>query len=215
MENDRDTSLQSWEFLTLFLPRCPNFFRCAPRDVATGLYAGSLRELFCSDACRLAYAATAGGASLRDVVFARDGGACAACGADGHALVETLKSLRKAPYGRRYAVALASNPSWARCPHLLEKLLDAPKDGLAWEADHATRVADGGGEATADMVQTLCVPCHRAKTAQEHRDHAARKRRKRGGPQDDPEVADDPPPPPAAAAVLARFAAGDDDDSWM
>jgi len=183
---------------------CPAYYACAPR--APGAYEGALAELFCSDGCRGAYAA-ASGASLRRAVFARDGGVCAACGADGHGLVEALRALKRAPYGRRYALALARNPNWADRPRLLARLLDRPADGLAWEADHAVRVADGGGEATPDAVQTLCVPCHKAKTA---REATAAAKRRRTAP---PPARAGPAPPPGAA--LAALRAGDDDDSWM
>jgi len=145
---------------------CPEFYRCAPRG--PGPYRGSLLELFCSSTCREAYSCRASGSGLRRVVFARDGGVCAACGADGHALVEVLRALAAAPYGRRFAVALSFNPMWARHRRSLDRLLTRPTDGLAWEADHAVRVADGGGEALANAVQTLCIPCHREKTRAEN-----------------------------------------------
>ena len=125
----------------------------------------------------------------------------------------------------RYATALRANPRWAAHPRALDRLLDAPKDGLAWEADHAVRVADGGGEAAADAVQTLCVPCHRTKTADEAR-AAAKRRRLAARPADADErrgaFAAAPPAKrrkkknESAAAVLAALEAGDDDDdSWM
>ena len=65
---------------------CPTFYACAPRR--RSLFAGSLQELFCGRACREAYACQTSAQGLRRVVFARDGGVCALCGADGHALVE-------------------------------------------------------------------------------------------------------------------------------
>ncbi|KAL1495616.1 hypothetical protein AB1Y20_016976 [Prymnesium parvum] len=42
-------------------------------------------------------------------------------------------------------------------------------EGDLWQADHKLAVADGGGETRADdgNLQTLCVPCHQEKTAQE------------------------------------------------
>lgn len=35
-----------------------------------------------------------------------------------------------------------------------------------WEADHIVEVRDGGGCCGLDNYQTLCVPCHKAKTRQ-------------------------------------------------
>ena len=153
---------------------CPTFYACAPRR--RSLFAGSLQELFCGRACREAYACQTSAQGLRRVVFARDGGVCALCGADGHALVERLRALAAAPHGRRVAAALRANAAWADFPRCLDRLLEKPSDGRAWEADHAVRVADGGGEALADRVQTLCVPCHKVKTKQEAKRAAAERR---------------------------------------
>ena len=33
-----------------------------------------------------------------------------------------------------------------------------------WEADHIIEVRHGGGGCTLDNFQTLCIPCHKAKT---------------------------------------------------
>ena len=128
-------------------------------------------------------------------------------------MVETLNSLKHAPYARRYSVALRHNQGWAKYPKKLDKLLNAPSQGRAWEADHARRVADGGGEALADHVQTLCVPCHALKTAAENRANA--KKRKRGP------TSPHPKPDPSTKADADRVAAllaesdGDDDGDWM
>lgn len=43
-----------------------------------------------------------------------------------------------------------------------------------WEADHILPLIDGGGFGL-DNLQTLCLPCHRAKTAREARERAARR----------------------------------------
>lgn len=191
---------------------CENFYQCSAdalrngASVADASDAGyrrkNIADLFCSPACRESYMATTSAAGLRSVVFARDAGVCANCGTDGHRLVERLLALRHADYGRRYRLALEFNPKWAAYTELLARLLDAPRDGLAWEADHVRRVADGGGRATADQVQTLCVPCHRDKTRREN----TRKRPRRDGlpPTPDTHMRRDfvfaPPPASPAAA---------------
>jgi len=69
---------------------------------------------------------------IREIVFRRDRGLCAACGHD-----ERLSG--------------------------------------EWEADHRVPLIDGGGLELSN-VQTLCVPCHRTKTA---REAAARARARR------------------------------------
>jgi hypothetical protein len=38
-----------------------------------------------------------------------------------------------------------------------------------WDADHIRAVVDGGGECGLDNMQTLCVWCHREKTASARR----------------------------------------------
>lgn len=35
-----------------------------------------------------------------------------------------------------------------------------------WEADHITPVALGGGECGLEGLRTLCLPCHRSRTAE-------------------------------------------------
>jgi len=34
-----------------------------------------------------------------------------------------------------------------------------------WDADHCVPVVEGGGESGLENYQTLCQPCHKAKTA--------------------------------------------------
>ena len=199
---------------------CPTFYACAPRR--RSLFAGSLQELFCGRACREAYACQTSAQGLRRVVFARDGGVCALCGADGHALVERLRALAAAPHGRRVAAALRANAAWADFPRCLDRLLEKPSDGRAWEADHAVRVADGGGEALADRVQTLCVPCHKVKTKQEAKRAAAERRAAKKKPRvaaagdDDGDCRLECVPVKTAKEFLAAVAEDDDDDdSWL
>jgi len=43
-----------------------------------------------------------------------------------------------------------------------------------WELDHIIPLIDGGGHELSNL-QTLCVPCHREKTARESRERAARR----------------------------------------
>ena len=195
---------------------CPVFYACAPRR--RSLFPGSLQELFCSRPCREAYACQTSAQGLRRVVFAWDSGVCALCGTNSHALVERLRALAAAPHGRRVAAALRANAAWADFPRVLDRLLAKPSDGRAWEADHAVRVADGGGEALADSVQTLCVPCHKVKTKAEAKAAAAARRaaKKRPPPVDDDECRLECIPRKTAKEFLAAVEDDDDDDdSWL
>jgi len=48
--------------------------------------------------------------------------------------------------------------------------------GSLWEADHVKEITDGGDPFEVDNMQTLCVPCHRAKTAHSCRLRAQKRR---------------------------------------
>ena len=82
---------------------------------------------------------------LREQVFLRDRGVCAACGADTEAL---RKDKRKLDYKARRKF----EKDWGGRRHL-------------WDADHIVPVAEGGGECGLDNMRTLCLKCHRLATA--------------------------------------------------
>ncbi len=82
----------------------------------------------------------------------RDRGICAGCGVD-------TRKLKKAHRGPGSAQALRD-------------LGFVPRRSL-WELDHIVPLIDGGGHELANL-QTLCTPCHKAKTAAEARDRAGR-----------------------------------------
>lgn len=105
-----------------------------------------------------------------------------------------------ARYGRSYAASFLERPptvdvrqgylsSWSWVDREVGVLLEAarrellaPLDGMDrwwwrktfWDADHVVAVASGGGECDLSNLQTLCLPCHAFRTAQQ-----ARRRRKR------------------------------------
>lgn len=47
-----------------------------------------------------------------------------------------------------------------------------------WEADHILEVVNGGIDLGLSNIQTLCIPCHKEKTAKLVRDRAAERRAK-------------------------------------
>jgi 5-methylcytosine-specific restriction endonuclease McrA len=49
------------------------------------------------------------------------------------------------------------------------------RHGSLWEADHIVEVSNGG-ESILENTQTLCVPCHKAKTKRMHRERARQRR---------------------------------------
>lgn len=85
---------------------------------------------------------------LRDQVFARDKGVCAACGIDTIALRRDMKKLDYA----------------ARRKFLKEWRLSEGSRKSLWDADHIAPVAEGGGQCDLKNMRTLCLVCHRAAT---------------------------------------------------
>ena len=101
------------------------------------------RYTFCSPDCVHAWKLRTDPGYLRQQVFARDQGVCAACGADTEAL---RKGKRKLDYRARRAF----EKEWGRRKSL-------------WDADHVVPVAAGGGECDLSNMRTLCLKCHAAR----------------------------------------------------
>lgn len=108
--------------------------------------------------------------ACRKGVWNRDRGICARCGCD---CVMRMRILRKAWLSLwRYADMLETNRWRGRDLafldwHFVE--LFGPVEVLwlphAWEADHIIEKRAGGSNALSNL-QTLCIPCHRRKTAE-------------------------------------------------
>ena len=108
------------------------------------------RRTFCSDYCVHQHRLRTDPGYLRDQVFARDRGVCAACQADTVAIYAALKRSR----GAARAAGLS-----------LYGLKTIGSRRSLWEADHCLPVAEGGGQCDLDNLRTLCLPCHREATA--------------------------------------------------
>jgi len=87
---------------------------------------------------------------LRRRVQKRDRGVCRSCGVDTRALARELRGPGRAKRMR----ALGFQPRRS-----------------LWELDHVVPLIEGGSH-DADNLQTLCVPCHRKKSAAETRERA-------------------------------------------
>ena len=117
------------------------------------------RRTFCSEYCVHQHRLRTDPGYLRDQVFARDRGFCAACGADTVAIFVALKRSRGA----------------ARTAGLsLYGLKTITSRRSLWDADHILPVAEGGGQCDLDNLRTLCLPCHREATAELRRRLARR-----------------------------------------
>jgi 5-methylcytosine-specific restriction endonuclease McrA len=95
-------------------------------------------------------------AELRRLTRKRDKGVCAACGLKTNKLKRELKGR-----GRERAMKLRDRGF-------------LPRRSL-WELDHIVPLIDGGSHALSNL-QTLCVPCHRTKTADEARERSRKRR---------------------------------------
>ena len=80
---------------------------------------------------------------------------------DAHALFTKVCTLQ--PAERLNALI---NGSWKlpKTAKALERLLQNPKEGDCWQADHIQVVSEGGGNCWLENLRTLCVPCHMEET---------------------------------------------------
>lgn len=104
------------------------------------------RFTFCGNACVHQWKLRTDPGYLRDQVFERDKGVCAACGVDTEAL---RKNKRKLDFAARRQF----EREWGVRRNL-------------WDADHVLPVSLGGGECDLSNMRTLCLKCHRIATAQ-------------------------------------------------
>lgn len=130
---------------------------------------------FCGPACVHAWKLRADAGYLRGCVYARDHGVCAQCGTDTARLIDELAA--------RVPCVVAGSPYARRIDPILGKhraLLTARRYDLGrslWAADHIVPVSQGGGQCDLGNIQTLCVPCHKAKSRAEAQKRANDKRR--------------------------------------
>ncbi len=106
------------------------------------------RVTFCSDWCVEEWKLRSNPGHLRERVFERDRGICALCGIDCTAQLAHIKRLRGV----------------ARARAMEEWKMGSRKS--LWDADHVTPVVEGGGECDVSNMQTLCLKCHRGRTAE-------------------------------------------------
>jgi 5-methylcytosine-specific restriction endonuclease McrA len=119
--------------------------RCLCRWCGLEVPAG--RQTFCSDWCVEEWKLRSDPGHLRERVFERDRGVCAGCGLD---CLTEFKRIRRLRGPSRIKAAVA----WG---------LKGRKS--LWDADHIIPVSEGGGECDLSNMQTLCLKCHRNRTA--------------------------------------------------
>jgi hypothetical protein len=124
-----------------------------------------VESTYCSNSCaeqgRLMRGGMCSSTQIRAHVFGLEGGVCQLCCIDAHALYTRLCALR--PAERLNALI---NAKWAlpKSGPALERLLQNPREGDFWQADHIIAVSEGGGGCGLDNLRTLCTPCHQNQT---------------------------------------------------
>lgn len=101
------------------------------------------------------------GNQLRAQVFALEGGVCTLCGVNGHALYTRILALEPA---ERLNALCNANWKLPKSAKALDRLLQNPREGDFWQADHIQAVSEGGGNCGLENLRTLCVPCHACKS---------------------------------------------------
>jgi hypothetical protein len=130
-------------------------------DLSIAARANGVESTYCSRECaehgRLKRGGWYASTQIRSQLFALEGGICRLCQIDAHSLYTRIKSL--VPAERLNALC---NAGWKlpKAAKSLERLLQDPKEGDFWQADHIHAVAEGGGGCNIDNLRTLCVPCH-------------------------------------------------------
>ncbi|MDQ2901749.1 MAG: HNH endonuclease [Acidobacteriota bacterium] len=108
------------------------------------------RITFCSEYCVDEWRMRTDPSYLRERIFERDRGVCAACGIDTALEWTRIRRLR-------YPLRLEALRSWG---------LNAKSRSSLWDADHVLPVVEGGGECDLSNIRTLCLKCHRKATAE-------------------------------------------------
>ena len=124
------------------------------------------RRSWCSDACVEAFREAFDLSFFRHRVHLRDRGVCSLCGCD----TERLRRLVRRVRGRE---------GWDVYGHLAAHYRGLGFHDLLsrsqWEADHIIERVRGGAN-TPENGQTLCLPCHKAKTARLARERAGERK---------------------------------------
>ena len=136
---------------------------------------------FCSEQCAASFHCAASQGSARRQLFERDRGVCQQCRFDAHALFLRVAALQS-PQARMQALL---DSHYNTLGDRAKRMLNDPKEGDFWEADHVVAVAEGGGESDLQNYQTLCVPCHAKKSqAQKERSKAEKRKEAAAGTAD-------------------------------
>ncbi|HZE97265.1 MAG TPA: HNH endonuclease [Planctomycetota bacterium] len=113
------------------------------------------RRTFCGDVCVETWRLRSDPTYVRSRVWKRDKGRCAQCGLRCREVEKSLALLRQ----------VLSRLGQSKAYGALRKALKVTSRHSLWDADHIRAVVEGGGECGLDNMQTLCLWCHKDKTA--------------------------------------------------
>ena len=164
----------------------------APAEASSDVIFSSTADLFCSKACYDMDTQAKSASALRRALFERERGICRACGLDCSSLARRMAAERSR--ARRRRMALEAKPEFGERggKALLEQLVRTAWEGHAWHFDHVVAVKDGGGACTVENGQTLCVLCHKKRTAEQKKRWAEERKRKRARAEEDTLAKDEP-----------------------
>lgn len=124
-----------------------------------------VESTYCSRECaeqgRLKRGGMFASSRVREQVFALEGGVCCLCGINAQAVFTRVSALHPA---ERLNALINADWKLPKTAKALERLLQNPKEGDFWQADHIKAVAEGGGGCGLENLRTLCVPCHSEET---------------------------------------------------
>lgn len=126
---------------------------------------------YCSAACMDSALVATSASYARAAVYARDRGVCASCGMDTEYVLSTLNPLLREACDRWMEPVLCAALRQRVADVLLElgfspaiarRAAQAMRAVMVhlWEANHRLAVAEGGGGATLEHLETLCRVCH-------------------------------------------------------
>lgn len=116
------------------------------------------RISWCGEECVDAYSMLTSSSYLRSKVHERDHGVCAACHLDCDAVKDRLRRFDSEQRRQASAAMEEMGFDWSHGYGGRVTL---------WDADHVDPLDEGGNGWELSNVQTLCQPCHKAKTAEQ------------------------------------------------
>ncbi|XP_062516271.1 DNA annealing helicase and endonuclease ZRANB3-like isoform X2 [Corticium candelabrum] len=117
---------------------------------------------FCCRECYMVYLIKTSRQVGRDVVAEQERGVCALCNVDTGELLSKLKVLTNKD--DRMKLLKETGHFAELSEKVLSDIVQMPKAGKLWHADHIYPVACGGGACTRENLRALCVPCHQNET---------------------------------------------------